>query len=77
MTISGSNIYTRYRKDIRKWDGNGKQLWLKTQSGLKTLVLQDMDGDGSGNIYLSGKYEASGADWNAMTRKLNASGSIV
>jgi hypothetical protein len=77
VVISGSNIYTRYRKDIRKWDGNGKQLWLKTQSGLKTLVLQDLDGDGSGNIYLSGKYEVSGADWNAMTRKLNASGSTV
>jgi hypothetical protein len=77
VMISGSNIYTRYRKDIRKYDGTGKQLWYKAQSGLKTLVIQDMVGDGSGNIYLSGKYEVSGADWNAMTRKLNASGSVL
>lgn len=77
VMISGSNLYTRYRKDIRKYDGNGKQLWYKAQSGLKTLVIQDMHGDGNGNVYLSGKYEVYGPDWNAMTRKLNSSGSVL
>lgn len=77
VMISGANIYTRYRKDIRKYDGTGKQLWYRAQGGLKTLVLQDMVGDGNGNVYLSGKYEVSGPDWNAMTRKLNSSGSVL
>lgn len=77
VMISGSNLYTRYRKEIRKWDGNGKQLWLKTQGGLNMLVLQDMDGDGNGNIYLSGKYEVSGPNWNAMVRKLNPNGASL
>lgn len=77
VIISGSNLYTRYLKDVRKYDGNGKQLWLKTQSGLKTMVFQDIDGDGSGNVYLSGKYEASTGNMNAMVRKLNSSGSVL
>lgn len=77
VIVSGSNLYTRYRKDIRKYDGTGKQLWLKTQSGLNTIVLQDMDGDGNGNVYLSGKYDAGGGNFNAMTRKLNARGSVL
>lgn len=77
VMISGSNLFTRYRKEIRKWDGNGKQLWRKVQGGLNTLVLQDMDGDGNGNVYLSGKYQVSGPNWNAMVRKLNPSGSSL
>lgn len=80
VIISGSNLYTRYRKDVRKYDGNGKQLWLKSQSGLSTMVLQSMDGDGSGNVYLSGKYDAdssSNLNMNAMVRKLNSSGSVL
>jgi hypothetical protein len=77
VIVSGSNLYTRYRKDIRKYDGTGKQLWLRTQRGLNTIVLQDMDGDSTGNVYLSGKYDASGGNFNAMTRKLNASGSVL
>jgi len=80
VAISGSNLYTRYRKDIRKYDGNGKQLWLKSQSGLNTMVFQHMDGDGSGNVYLSGKYDAdssSNLNMNAMVRKLNSSGSVL
>lgn len=77
VAVSGSYIYTRNLKDVRKWDGTGKQLWLRTQSGLNTLVLQDIDGDGSGNVYLSGKYQVSTGNMNAMVRKLNASGSVL
>lgn len=80
VIISGSNLYTRYRKDMRKYDGTGKQLWLKSQSGLSTMVFQDMDGDGSGNVYLSGKYDADSSsklNMNAMVRKLNSSGRVL
>jgi hypothetical protein len=78
IVVSGSYIYTRSGKDIRKYDGNGKQLWLRTQSGLNTIVVQDMDGDGSGNLYLSGKYlPASTSKMSAFVRKLSASGSIL
>jgi hypothetical protein len=77
IAISGSYIYTRSGKDIRKYDGNGKQLWLKTQSGLNTIVVQDMAGDGSGNLYVSGKYQVSSGNMSAYVRKLNASGSIL
>ncbi len=80
VIVSGSNLYTRYRKDIRKYDGNGNQLWLKSQSGLNTMVFQAMDGDGSGNVYLSGKYDAdssSNLSMNAMVRKLNSSGTVL
>ncbi len=65
------------RKDIRKYEGNGKQLWYKAQSGLNTLVLQGMVGDGNSNVYLSGKDQVSGRSWNAMILKLNASGSVL
>jgi hypothetical protein len=44
----------------------------QAQSGLKTLVLQDLDGDDSSNLYLSGKYQVSALDWNAVVRKLDA-----
>lgn len=80
ITLSGSYIYTRSGKDIRKWDSTGKQLWLRTQSGLNTIVVQDIDGDGSGNLYVSGKYDADGStnvNMNAYMRKLSGSGSIL
>jgi hypothetical protein len=81
IALSGSYIYTRSGKDIRKYDGTGRQLWLKTQSGLNTIVLQDMDGDGSGNLYVSGKYDADArtnvVNMNAYVRKLSAGGSIL
>ncbi len=74
VIISGSNIYTRYRKDIRKYDGTGKQLWLRSQTGLNTIIFQDMTGDSYGNVYLSGKYAAGGGNFRPMVRKLNSSG---
>ncbi len=81
IDVSGSYIYTRSGKDIRKWDGTGKQLWLRTQGGLNTIVVQDVDGDGSGNLYVSGKYDADArtdvVNMNAYVRKLSTSGSIV
>lgn len=36
-----------------------------------------MDGDGSGNLYLSGKYQVSTGNMSAFARKLNTSGSIL
>lgn len=63
--VSGSSLYTRYRKDVRKFGGSGKQLWLKTQAGLNTIVMQDMTGDGSGNVYLSGKLRRG---WRQLQR---------
>ncbi len=81
IDVSGSYIYTRSGKDIRKYDGNGKQLWLRTQGGLNTIVVQNMDGDGLGNVYISGKYDADArtnvVNMNAYVRKLSASGSIL
>ncbi|CAA9301802.1 MAG: hypothetical protein AVDCRST_MAG93-4660, partial [uncultured Chloroflexia bacterium] len=50
------------------------------QTGLSTMVFQDMDGDGSGNVYLSGKYDAdssSNLSMNAFARKLNSSGTVL
>lgn len=77
VMISGSNIYTRYRTNIFKFDGNGKQLWKRIQSGLTTPSFADMKGGGSGNIYLAGKYNASSTNRNAFIRKLNSSGSVL
>jgi hypothetical protein len=77
ILVSGSYIYTRSGRDIRKYDSSGKQLWFKTQGGFSTLVLQGMDGDGDGNVYLSGKYQVSGPNWNAVVRKLNSSGASL
>ncbi len=77
VVVSGSSVYTRYRKDIRKFDGNGKQLWLKTQSGLNTLIGQDISGDTSGNVYLSGKYNAGSGNYSPFVRKLNSSGTVL
>lgn len=73
-------VYVRNLKEVRKFDANGKLLWKKTQTGLNTLVLQDLAADGSGNVYLSGKYDADASDtrnMNAMVRKLNASGTTL
>lgn len=36
-----------------------------------------MDGDGNGNVYLSGAYQISSSNWNAMVRKLNSSGASL
>jgi hypothetical protein len=77
VMISGSNLYTRYRTNIFKFDGNGKQLWKRTQSGLTSPSFADMKGDGSGNVYLAGKYNASSTNRNAFIRKLNSSGSVL
>ena len=77
VSISGSNLYTRYRTTVRKHDSNGNTLWSKVQSGLSTMIFQSMDGDGSGNVYLSGKYQASSGNFNAMVRKLNSSGTVL
>jgi hypothetical protein len=77
VMVSGSNLYTRYRTNIFKYDGNGNQLWKRTQSGLTTPSFADMKGDGSGNVYLAGKYNASSTNRNAFIRKLNSSGSVL
>lgn len=77
IVISGSNLYTRSVRDIRKYDSSGKQLWLKTQGGLDTIVIQDMTGDTSGNLYLSGKYRVSTGNMSAFTRKLDPGGNIL
>ena len=77
VVISGSNIYTRYRRDIFKFDGNGKQLWKRAQSGLTSPSFADMKGDGNGNVYLAGKYNASSTNRDAFIRKLNSSGSVL
>lgn len=77
VVVSGSNLYTRSGKDIRKYDGTGKQLWLKTQGSLDTIVVQDMTGDADGNLYLSGKYRVSTGNFSAFARKLSVSGSVL
>jgi hypothetical protein len=41
------------------------------------MVFQDMTGDSSGNVYLSGKHQASTGNMNAVVRKLNSSGSVL
>jgi hypothetical protein len=77
IMISGSNLYTRYRTNVFKFDGNGKQLWKRTQSGLTSPSFADMKGDGNGNVYLVGKHNASSTNRDAFIRKLNSSGSVL
>lgn len=77
VIVSGSNVYTRYQNTIKKFDGNGKLLLTKAQTGLSGINIQDMTGDTSGNLYISGKYNVSSSDRNAFTRKLNSSGSVL
>lgn len=80
ITVSGSNVYVRNLRELRKYDVNGRLLWKKAQTGLDTLVLQDMAADGTGNVYISGKYDADASkarNMNAFARKLNSSGSVM
>ncbi len=77
VTLSGSSLYVREGTTIRRHDSTGKQLWAKTQSGLPSLAIADITGDGSGNVYLAGKYSATSTNRDAFTRKLNSSGSVV
>lgn len=77
IIISGSNLYVRAKTTIRKLDGNGKQLWSKAQSGLSGMVIADMVGDGSGNVYLTGKFNKTSTNRDAFARKLNSSGSVL
>ena len=76
---SGTNVYLRSYKTstVRKLDANGKQLWSKTQSGLSGMVIGAMIADANGNIYLTGKYNASSSNRNIFTRKLNSSGRVL
>jgi len=77
ITIAGSSLFIRTGKTLRKLDGTGKQLWAKVQGGLSTMVLQNLAGDTSGNVYLSGKYDAGGGNFNAFARKVSTAGSNV
>lgn len=77
VITSTSNVYTRNLATIRKYDFTGKLLWTKSQTGLTGLQIQDVTADSSGNVYLSGKYDAGGSNTNAFTRKLNSSGTML
>jgi hypothetical protein len=77
IIVSGSNIYTRYRTTIRKHDSTGKILWSKSQTGLSSPVIADMVGDGSGNVYMTGKVSTSDGSRNGFVRKLNSSGTVL
>lgn len=76
---SGTNVYLRSYKTptVRKFDANGKQLWSKTQTGLNNIVIGAMTADANGNVYLTGKYNASSTNRNIFTRKLNSSGRVL
>ena len=77
ITASGTNFYVRNLKDIRKYDQNGKLLWLKTQTGLNNPIPQDIVADASGNVYMSGKYDAGSGNYSPFARKLNSSGTVL
>jgi len=60
----GSNSITRHR-DVRKYEPASTGAALAQDSGAAdTIVFQKMDGDGSGNVYLSGKYDSGGGNFN-------------
>ncbi len=77
IIASGTNVYVKNKASVRKLDVNGRQLWSKAQSGLSGMVVADMTADASGNVYLTGKYNASSTNRNIFTRKLNSSGTVV
>ncbi len=77
VTISGFYVYVRQGGTLRKYDGNGKQLWSKAQTGLSSPVFTDLSGDGSGNVYLAGNVATAGGSRDAFTRKLSGSGSAL
>ncbi len=77
IAIAGSNLFIRTGKTLRKLDGSGKQVWSKLQTSRSTTVFQNLAGDTSGNVYLSGMYTASGGNRNAFARKINIGGSNV
>lgn len=72
--VGSNTVYTRNLTAIRKLEGNGKQLWSRTQSGLTGLAIGDMTADGGADVYLTGKYNASGSNRDVFTRKLSARG---
>lgn len=77
IAASGTNVYVKNKTTVRKLDANGKQLWSKAQSGLSGMVVGDMTADANGNVYLTGKYNASSTNRNIFTRKLNSSGNAL
>ena len=76
-TVGTNTVYARYLTTVRKLDATGKQLWSKAQSGLSGLVIADMAADANGNVYLTGKYNASSGNRDVFTRKLKSSGTTV
>lgn len=71
--VGTNTVYARNLTTVRKLDANGKQLWSKAQGGLNGVVVGDMTTDGSANVYLTGKYNASFTNRDVFTRKLSAS----
>lgn len=77
ITIAGSNLYTLSGTTLRKFDGNGKQLWSRTLTGLKSPVMGDLTGDTLGNVYITGKVATTSAGRDVFVRKMSGSGSVV
>ena len=77
IAASGTNVYVKNKATVRKLDVNGRQLWSKAQGSLSGIVVADMTADASGNVYLTGKYNASSTNRNIFTRKLNSSGTAL
>lgn len=77
VTVSGSYVYVRQGGTLRKYDGNGKQLWSKAQTGLSSPVFADLNGDANGNVYLAGNAATAGGGRDAFTRKVSSNGSAL
>lgn len=77
ITIAGSHLYTQSGAILRKYDGNGQQLWSRTLAGLTTPTVGDLTGDSSGNIYVVGTALTERTGYDAFVRKLSSNGKVV
>lgn len=77
LVISGSHLYVRAGLSLRKYDGAGKRLWSKVQTGLRRPVIAALSGDPRGNVYLAGKVDAPRGDRDAFVRKVSPSGAVL
>ncbi len=75
VSVSGqlANIW------VRKYDGDGNEVWTKTYNG----AADDWDNgsdiavDGSGNVYVAGYETVSGQGLNVWVRKYDGDGNVV
>lgn len=75
VAVSGSSIHAYNKNTVYRFSSRGQPQWSSFMGGLNGAIIQDLSGDGSGGVLVSGKYIAGTGNWNAFVRKVSAIGS--